>query len=140
MRNVVIACAALCAASGLARADGDAARGEQRFAECAPCHSLARDAESVGPSLYGVFGRKAGSSADFRYSPALKRSGITCDEHSIETFIADPQAVIPGNRMPFAGIPGYIAQQRLARARRGRWIHHAVRRHQSDDRLHCAAG
>ena len=54
--------AALAAAAGAARADGDAARGEKKFEECQACHSLDRNAESVGPSLYGVFGRKAGTS------------------------------------------------------------------------------
>ena len=99
--------------AGGARADGDAARGEKRFEECAPCHALDQNAESVGPSLHGVFGRKAGEVADFRYSPALKRSGITWDAASIGTFIADPQATIPGNRMPFAGIADAAARADL---------------------------
>ena len=96
-----------------AHADGDAARGEKRFEECVACHALARGTESVGPSLYGVFGRKAGEGGEFRYSPALKRSGITWDEHTIETFITDPQAVVPGNRMPFAGVTDAAARADL---------------------------
>jgi len=112
MRCVWIA-AALLAATGAARAEGDAARGEKLFVECAACHSLDRAVESVGPSLYGVFGRKAGEGGDFRYSPALKRSGITWDAHTIETFIADPQATVPGNRMPFAGVPDVGARADL---------------------------
>ena len=59
------------ATAGLAWADGDAARGEKKFEECHACHALERDKESVGPSLFGVFGRKAGEGADFRYSPAM---------------------------------------------------------------------
>jgi cytochrome c len=94
-------------------AEGDASRGEKRFEECVACHALEKDKESVGPSLYGVFGRKAGEGGDFRYSPALKRSGITWDERAIETFITDPQAVVPGNRMPFAGIPDAAARADL---------------------------
>jgi cytochrome c len=106
--------AVLCVlAAASAHADGDAVRGEKRFEECVACHALARGAESVGPSLYGVFGRKAGEGGEFRYSPALKRSGITWDEHTIETFITDPQAVVPGNRMPFAGIPDAAARADL---------------------------
>jgi len=104
MREVVVTCAVLAAACGVVRADGDPSRGEARYGECAPCHSLAKDAESVGPSLYGVFGRKAGTSADFRYSPALKRSGIAWDAQSLDKYLADPQGFVPGNRMPFAGI------------------------------------
>jgi cytochrome c len=113
MRVAWIAAALLAATAGTARAEGDAARGEKLFVECAACHSLEKGQESVGPSLYGVFGRKAGEGGDFRYSPALKRSGIAWDERTIETFIADPQATVPGNRMPFAGIPDAAARADL---------------------------
>ena len=104
MRRVVCVAAALALLAGAARAEGDATRGEKRYEECVACHALEKDKESVGPSLYGVFGRKAGEGADFRYSPALKRSGIVWDAGTIDTFIADPQATVPGNRMPFAGV------------------------------------
>jgi len=112
MRVFPVALAALVLA-GSARADGDAARGEARFAECGSCHLLDKQADSVGPSLYGVFNRKAGTLADFRYSPALRRSGIVWDEHTIDTFVADPQAVVPGNRMPYAGLTDPAARADL---------------------------
>jgi cytochrome c len=104
---VRLLCAAALAAvaAGAARADGDAARGEKKFEECQACHSLDRDAAGVGPSLYGVFERKAAVLSGFRYSPAMKRSGITWSPQTVETFIADPQAVVPANRMPYAGMP-----------------------------------
>jgi cytochrome c len=92
------------ALAGAARADGDAARGEVKFQDCAACHKLEAGANNVGPSLHGVFTRKAGELADFRYSPAIKRSGITWTPETLDKFIADPQAVVPGNRMPYAGI------------------------------------
>jgi cytochrome c len=95
----------LLAMAGTARADGDAARGEKRFEECATCHTLERGVNNVGPSLFGVLARKAGEVADFRYSPALKRSGITWTPQTLDDFIADPQKAVPGNRMPFAGMP-----------------------------------
>ena len=101
----LLVAATLAAAAGAARADGDAARGEKKFEECHSCHSLDRDAESVGPSLFGMFGRKAGDGADFRYSPAMKRSGIVWAPQTIDTFIADPQAMVAANRMPYAGMP-----------------------------------
>ena len=91
------------ATSALAQAD--AARGEKLFEECAACHMLARNAEGVGPSLYGVFGRKAGDSESFRYSPAMKRSGITWSAQTVDAYLADPQKMIPANRMPYAGMP-----------------------------------
>jgi cytochrome c len=93
------------AAAGAARADGDPARGEQRFADCVACHSTERDVNGVGPSLYGVFERKAGDLTDFRYSPALRRSGITWTVQALDTFIADPQKMVPANRMPYGGMP-----------------------------------
>ena len=112
MRYASLTAAMLLAATRLALADGDAARGEKRFEECVACHALEKGKESVGPDLHGVFGRKAGET-DFRYSPALKRSGIVWSEQTIDTFIADPQAVVPGNRMPFAGIPDAAARADL---------------------------
>jgi cytochrome c len=87
-----------------ARADGDPARGEARFQECAACHRLEAGANEVGPSLHGIFMRKAGELADFRYSPAMKRSGIVWTAQTIKQYIADPQAMIPANRMPYAGM------------------------------------
>ena len=95
----------LLAASGSAYADGDVARGQIKFEECVACHKLVRDENSVGPSLNGVFGRKAAELSDFRYSPALKRSGIAWTPETLNTFIADPQKMVPANRMPYAGMP-----------------------------------
>jgi cytochrome c len=89
---------------GAARADGDPARGEARFQECAACHKLEAGANEVGPSLHGVFMRKAGELQDFRYSPAMKRSGIIWTAETLDKYIADPQALIPANRMPYAGM------------------------------------
>jgi cytochrome c len=92
--------------AGSAHADGDAARGEIRFQDCAACHKLDAGANNVGPSLHGIFARKAGELADFRYSPAMKRSGIVWTPETLDQFITDPQAMVPANRMPFAGIAG----------------------------------
>jgi cytochrome c len=89
---------------GNARADGDPARGEVRFQECAACHKLDAGSNGVGPSLHGIFERKAGELADFHYSPALKRSGITWSSQTLEAYLTDPQALVPGNRMPYAGM------------------------------------
>ena len=89
---------------GAARADGDAARGEGKFQDCAACHKLEAGANNVGPSLHDIFTRKAGELTDFRYSPAIKRSGIAWTPETLDKFIADPQAMVPGNRMPYAGM------------------------------------
>ncbi len=95
---------ALVTAAGAARAGGDAARGEKLYEDCAACHSIERGVNGVGPTLYGIFGRKAGELDDYRYSPALKRSGIIWTEGTLDTFIADSQATVPANRMPYAGM------------------------------------
>ena len=89
---------------GAAYADGDAARGEARFQDCAACHRLEAGTNNVGPSLYRIFERKAAAREDFRYSPAMKRSGISWTPETLDKFIADPQAVVPANRMPYAGM------------------------------------
>jgi cytochrome c len=90
--------------AGAARADGDAARGEAKFQDCAACHKLEAGANNVGPSLHGIFARKAGEIADFRYSPAMKKSGILWTPEMLEKFITEPQAMVPANRMPYAGM------------------------------------
>lgn len=87
-----------------AHAEGDAKRGEARFQECAACHKLDAGANEVGPSLHGIFSRKAGELGDFRYSPAMRRSGISWTPETLDKYIADPQALIPANRMPYAGM------------------------------------
>ncbi len=97
---------AIAVTSGAARADGDAARGEKRFEECAACHSLERGLNGVGPSLAGLFSRKAGELPDFRYSPAMKRSGIAWSPQTLDSFVDDPQKLVPANRMPYAGHAG----------------------------------
>ena len=113
MRCAFLIAGVFALAANTAHAEGDAERGAKRFEECAACHALEKGQESVGPTLYGVFGRKAGEGGDFRYSPALKRSGIVWNEQTVDTFIADPQAVVPGNRMPFAGITDAAARADL---------------------------
>jgi len=84
----------------------DRSRGQKLFEECAACHALQKGAkDAVGPELHGVFGRKAGTAGEFRYSPALKRSGITWTRETLDAYVADPQKAIPQNRMPYAGMP-----------------------------------
>ncbi len=81
----------------------DAAAGKIVFAQCAACHSL-DGSNGVGPSLRGIEGRKAGSFQGFHYSRALKATHYAWDAATLDAYIADPQAAIPGNVMPFSGI------------------------------------
>jgi cytochrome c len=81
------------------------------FAVCAACHT-SNGGSSVGPTVKGVYGRKAGSLSGFAYSPAMRNSGVVWDEKSLDAFIAEPQKTIPGNHMPFPGVAD--AKQRAA--------------------------
>jgi len=74
------------------------------FTPCAACHSTEQGTMLVGPSLFGVVGRKAGVEAGFSYSAALKNSGLTWDEATLDTFLADPMKQVPGTRMTFPGL------------------------------------
>lgn len=82
----------------------DPEKGKAVFEQCAACHSLGDSGDYDGPTLKGVIGRKAGSLEDYRYSAAMKRSDVTWDATTLDKYIMDPQAFIPGNRMAFAGI------------------------------------
>ena len=84
----------------------DATDGAQLYRACAACHSLSPDRNMTGPSLAGVWGRKAGSLKSFeRYSPALKGSGVVWDEKTLDAWLQSPALFIPGNHMTFVGIP-----------------------------------
>lgn len=86
-------------------AEGNPARGQRVFGACAACHSLRPNQNMTGPSLAGVWKRKAGSLESFsRYSPALKSASIVWDDKTLDEWINDPQHVAPGNQMTFAGI------------------------------------
>ena len=87
-------------------AAGSSANGKSLFVRCAICHKVTSGGgNGIGPNLFGVVGRKAGSVAGFNYSSAMKAAGFTWTEEKLEAYIAKPQAVVPGNRMAFAGIP-----------------------------------
>jgi cytochrome c len=68
---------------------------------CNACHAIACN-KSQGPKLGGLFGRKAGTVADFSYSPEMMRSGIVWTERTLDLFVTDPSALVPGNRMASA--------------------------------------
>lgn len=86
-------------------AEGDVAAGEKIFLKCRACHQIGETAKNqVGPRLNGLFGRKAGTIADYTYSNANKTSGIVWDEATFRDYIKDPKVKIPGTKMVFAGI------------------------------------
>ncbi len=97
---VLIGCVAIAALSSPAMA-ADATKGKALFEACAKCHPITAEGDDtlVGPTLKGIVGRKAASIEDFRYSSAMRASGITWTEQTLKEYIADPQAKVKGNRM-----------------------------------------
>jgi cytochrome c len=85
-------------------AEGDAARGERAFQRCYACHSVDpnQTAKLQGPSLFQIIGRAAGAITEFEYSDAMldrAASGLVWDAATLDRYIADPDAVVPGTRM-----------------------------------------
>ena len=96
---------ALLALTPAARAEGDPANGEKLFRQCKSCHTVEAGKNRVGPTLHGLFGRKAGTVDSFAgYSEGLKASSIVWDAKALDPYLASPKAVIPDSRMAFAGI------------------------------------
>jgi cytochrome c len=83
---------------------GDAAKGEKVFAQCKACHVAEAGKNRVGPSLWAVVGRTAGSIAGFNYSKANKESGVTWSEDVLFTYLEAPAKFMPGTRMAFGGL------------------------------------
>jgi cytochrome c len=96
----ILIAAALALGAGQATATGDAARGEALYeSRCTGCHAL--DDNRVGPKHRGVYGRRAGSVADFDYSPALKRATVVWDTRTLDRWLADPERFIHGQKMGY---------------------------------------
>jgi cytochrome c len=95
---------ALVASAGAAHAQGDPAKGEKVFNKCKICHVLDEPTNKIGPYLVGIIGREAGTAEGFKYSDAMKESGVVWDDETLATYLADPRGFIPGNRMIFPGL------------------------------------
>ena len=77
--------------------------GTQAYAQCMACHATSA-ANGIGPGLQGIVGRTSASQPGFRYSPAMKRVKLTWDEKTLDAYLENPQAVVPGNLMPYSGM------------------------------------
>ncbi|WP_082462973.1 c-type cytochrome [Sphingobium sp. Leaf26] len=98
--------AALCTSVTPAVAQtGDATKGKAVFARCALCHDVKAGPKKMGPSLAGLFGRTSGTMTGFTYSPAMQKAKIKWDAKSLDAFLTKPTALVPANRMAFAGLP-----------------------------------
>jgi len=100
--SLVMALAAMLASqhAGRSFAAGDAAHGAKIYQDCMICHSL--DKNEIGPRHRNVFGSKAGSVPDYDYSAALKTSSIVWNETTLDKWLTDPQAFVPGTKMTFS--------------------------------------
>lgn len=105
MKRFAIAGFATLALISSAWADGDAAAGATVFAQCSACHAVGAGAQNnVGPVLNGVVGRPAGTYPSYRYSTAMKRSGLTWDEGTLKQYLKGPDKLVPGTKMAYPGL------------------------------------
>lgn len=106
--SALLAWAATLLLSGAAQAQDDAEADAGKLAfnnHCRTCHVLDKGDNRLGPSLYDIIGSKAGTAPGYRFSSAMARSGVVWNEKTLDRFIADPNAVVPGNNMkPYSGI------------------------------------
>ena len=115
---VVLAAASVFAASAPGTASGDPVRGKAVYQGCTGCHSL--DEDDIGPRHRGVVGRAAGSVPGYVYSPGLKNSHIVWDQDTLDRWLTNPQALVPGAKMFFAlpnaqdraDVIAFLAEQR----------------------------
>jgi cytochrome c len=104
MKSVFLAGLIAAVAALPARAQDVAAGAAVFKTQCGFCHATVKGKTMLGPSLFGIVGQKAAADPEFYYSVALKKSGLIWNEATLDRWIADPAAVVPGNRMTYAGL------------------------------------
>ena len=105
MRHAMLLAASFILLTGAPARAQNAAEGEKVFAVCRACHQIGPTAKTgVGPVLNGVIGRKAGTYTGYNYSAANKNSDLTWDEATLEVYLENPQKMVKGTKMTFAGV------------------------------------
>ena len=83
------------------------------FAVCKACHSVEPGKNGIGPSLAGIFGEKAGLVPGFEFSDAMKSSGLTWNQATLDRYLTDPRGVVPGTKMAFGGVADAAKRQAI---------------------------
>ena len=108
MNKEKIAAVALAAAMALtsatAMASGDVAKGKKVFKKCKACHAIKAGKKKIGPTMFSVVGRDAGTLKGFKFSKAMKASGISWDDESLDKFLKKPKKFIKGTKMGSGGL------------------------------------
>ncbi|MEE8352314.1 MAG: cytochrome c family protein [Rhodospirillales bacterium] len=101
----VLLTVAMAFAGTSAMAAGDAAKGKKVFKKCKSCHTVKKGGKNkVGPNLFGIVGKKAGSVKGYKYSKAMKASGITWDDANLDGFLKKPRKFMKKTKMGFSGV------------------------------------
>ena len=105
MLRTLLAVAMIAAVPSLAVADVDLKKGKKVFRKCKACHAVGEKAKNkVGPQLNGVVDRKAGTVKGYKYSKAMKASGLTWDDATLDKYLTKPKDLVKGTKMIFGGL------------------------------------
>ncbi len=105
IRALGLAMVLIVGTAGAAMAAGDVDKGAKLYKRCKACHTLDEGGKNkVGPNLFGIFGREAGTLEGFKFSKAMKASDVVWDEATLDQFLTKPKKFIPKTKMGFPGL------------------------------------
>ena len=102
-KAILVLCV-LATTAGASALAADVEAGKTEFKKCALCHTTEPGKNKIGPSLFGIVDRKSATLENFNYSEAMKKFDHTWDEASLDEYLTDPRATVPGTKMIFPGI------------------------------------
>jgi cytochrome c len=105
LRSVIIVALLVLSGLGTSAVAADPAAGKSVFnSSCSLCHTVQPDRNMIGPSLFGIVGRKTGSVPGFHYSPANQAANLTWDEATLDKYLQSPRTMIPSTIMTYGGL------------------------------------